>query len=177
METKKRAGSVITTAIDGDAMVFAVTGVGELRLNTLMLNAEVKQRALLHGMKQRIIDSAAIPCDNITGKPATPQQKYEAMRALVEHYNSGTSDWNIARGEGGERAAGGITLKAVAMVQGVDEALMRKRIEGLAERKGLTAKGILASLAKSPDVIRTIAEIRAKAANVDADGLLDEVSA
>ena len=35
--------------------------------------------------------------DSKTGASATPQEKYEAMRRLVEHYGSGSEEWSPAR--------------------------------------------------------------------------------
>lgn len=170
---KKNGNTIVTNMADGK-VTFAVEGFTTLSVNLAGLNAAIVERALFMGIKNRVIDTAAIPCDEVTGLPASPAEKYAAMQEMVEHLNSGTAEWNMGR-TGGEREAGGITLRAVAAVQGVDVETMRKRVEELAEKKGLTTKAVYASLAKSPDVIRKVAELRAAKAGVDSDDILLEL--
>lgn len=172
---KKRANSIITTTVAGNDLTFHVHGVGDLTLNMDKVSAANQRRATIHGMRQRVNDSAAIPCDPNTGKPATPAEKYAAMERIVSHYNSGAEDWAINRAEGGGGRESGVTLRAVAAVQGVDEATMRGRLEELAERKGTTTRALLTTLAKQEAVARKIAEFRAENASPDVEDLLAEL--
>lgn len=104
MQTKQKSNSVITHRVDGPVIVFSVIGVGEIELNTENLHTDVAARAAIHGMIQRISDAAAIPRDPETGKSATPQEKYDAMAALVAHYESGTAEWSrVGQGTGEPR--------------------------------------------------------------------------
>lgn len=171
----KRSNSVIQTEIGEHTLTFKVEGAADMVLDTRLLHKDILTRAVMHGLKQRVSDAAAIPCDEETGKPATPVEKAAAMKAIVDHYNSGAAEWSIGRTASGEREEGGITLRAVADVQGVDIETMRARVTELAEKKGLTTKAIYGQLAKSPDVIRKIAELRAAKAGVNSDDILAEL--
>ena len=170
---KKRANSVIATTRDGDKVHFDVAGIGRLTVDLKKVSQPNLEYAAFHGIKQRVVDAAAIAWDGIGQRP-TPADKYAEMVKIVEHLNSGSDEWNT-RGTGGGGAVGGVTLKAVAAIQGVEVDVMRARIEELAEKRELTTKQVLAKLAQSPDVIRKIAELRAAASPVDADDLLGEL--
>ena len=170
-----RANGVIETVVGGNSLTFKVVGQPDLVLDLTKVDSTMLDYAALHGFKQRVSDAAAIPADELTGKPASPSEKWAAMKVLVDHYNSGASEWRVA-GTGEGRESGGVTLRAVAAVQGVSVEDMRERVNELAERKGLTTKAIYAQLAKSPDVIRKIAEMRAAKSNVDSNSLLEELN-
>lgn len=109
MITKPRANSVITHevtnlegAVGADTIItFRVAEVGELQLNLSAVSVQNLRRAQVHGFCQRINDAAALSRDTTSGKPASPSEKFLAMQELVEHYNSGTSEWRLAgRGTG-----------------------------------------------------------------------------
>ena len=176
METKKRSNSVISTRLEGDAIVFSVAGVGELHLPFGELSDAVKHRAMIHGLTQRISDAAALSRNPETGKSATPQDKYDEMARLVAHYRTGTPEWSVKRAGGtGETRENGITLRALAAVQGADVATMRERVDRLAEKQGVTTRAILAKISQQPAVATKIAELRAQTVSVDADDMLAEL--
>jgi hypothetical protein len=176
METKKRSNSIISTRVDATGVVFSVADVGELSLLFGELSEAVKQRAMAHGLIQRVCDAAALSRNPDTGKSATPQDKYNAMRDIVAHYRTGTVEWALRRAGGtGETRETGITLRALALVQNVDIATMRERVDRLAEKQGVTTRAILAKISQQPAVATKIAELRAQTVSVDADGMLAEL--
>lgn len=95
--TGKRANWTIAHKIEGQLVKFSVKGAGELVLDVAKVNAANRAKAEMHGFVQRISDAAAMARDSKTGASATPQQKFEAMKRLVEHYVSGSSEWSPAR--------------------------------------------------------------------------------
>lgn len=100
--TGKRANWTIAhtlqkTAEGGDLIRFAIKGAGELELELSKVSAANRSRAAIHGFVQRISDAAAMARDSKTGASATPQEKFEAMKRLVEHYMGGSEDWSPAR--------------------------------------------------------------------------------
>lgn len=95
--TGKRANWTIAHKIEGESIMFSVKGAGTLVLDTRKLSEGNKLRAMLHGMVQRVSDAAAMARDSKTGASATPQEKFEAMSKLVEHYASGAEEWSPAR--------------------------------------------------------------------------------
>jgi hypothetical protein len=172
---KKRANAVVTTKIEGEVMTFEVLGAGTLTLDLSKLHQDIARRAVAHGMKQRISDAAAIPCDRETGRPATPAEKFTAMKELVEHYMSGSGEWNRARaaGAGGGRDTSGITLQAMRRVwPDRDCEGMVFKLEG---RRGITRREAYAEFAKTREVAAMIAQIKAEGASVSAEDLLAEM--
>ena len=109
-----RANSVISTTLNQSigTAEFKVSGVGTLVLHLERMSESNRAYAALHGMKQRISDAAALPCDEVTGKPASPFDKFDAMQELIDFYECGTSDWN-RKGSGGGRPSGGLLLQAM----------------------------------------------------------------
>lgn len=115
MNTKAKSNSVITHVV-GElyrdergrycrAITFNVLGAGSIAMKMDKLADEVIERAAVHGMIQRISDAAAISRNPETGKPATAQEKYDAMARLVNHYESGSAEWRIAGGGGVARSS------------------------------------------------------------------------
>lgn len=78
-----------------DVVRFVVDGAGELDLDLRKVHADNTARATLHGFVQKVSDRAAKKCDPKTGKPAPVGEKFQAMRTLVEHLNSGSADWSL----------------------------------------------------------------------------------
>lgn len=177
MEMKKRANAVVTMAQTENTLVFNVLGAGVITLDMGKLNEAVLKRAAIHGLKQRISDAAAIPCDPETGKPASPADKYAAMEALVAHYNSGAGEWARNRAEGGERTPnGGKILTAIMTVyqfSSVEKA--RQTVEATAAKRGIEYKAALALWKKSDKIAAELARMASAEATVDADDLIDEL--
>ena len=164
---KTKSNSVITTAIDTAArtLTFSVIGAGEIVLDLNRVHVANVDYAAFHGFKQRIADKAALPRDETTGKPASPGDKYEAMRELAEHFMSGSADWSTRR-EGGINE-GGLLFRALTELYPAKTPEEIKAFLG-----GKTAKekaGILASEKVAPVANR----IRAEAGKgIDAESLL-----
>jgi hypothetical protein len=171
---KKRANSVVSVAINGGSMVFSVLGMPDLILNTEKLHSDIRERAMFHGFKQRVSDAAAIPADMQTGKPASPSEKWEAMKAIVDHLNSGASEWNIKRAEGGFGGVG-IVLQAVANLKKTTVEALEKQLAVIAAREGVELPQVVKRLGGSAAVIREVARLKAERAGVDSDELLDEL--
>ncbi len=176
--------SVITTTVSEDQtrITFHVKGAGELVLDLGKVNSAILTRARTHGFIQRVSDKAAIPCDTTTGKPATPGMKLEAMRAMVEHFESGASEWNIKRAEGaGRKPKDGLdplVIAAVCEVTGKDETAVRAIIAAGAEAKQVKPAqylGALAGAAKVKAVVERLREEQLASSELDGDELLGEL--
>jgi hypothetical protein len=161
-----RSNAVVSTTVDATAsqIKFDVVGAGSVVLRLGMLSDTIRQAAVLHGMKQRVSDAAAISRDPLTGKSASPSDKLAAMRELVEHYETGTTDW--------KRAGGGPGLSADAMmlINCLRELYPSKSDGDIAALVGaMTAiqrKAMLIDERVAPIVLRINSE-RAKGVNVD----------
>lgn len=176
MQLKPKSNSVITHAIAGNVITFTVKDAGEVKLDLGKMHTDLvgvwdgqsPPRATVHGMVQRIADAAAISRNVETGLPATPMDKLNAMRGLVDHYNSGSAEWRIA----GVRAApaGGFLLSALC------EVYANKTREQLAAWLKKQSAASRAALSASPRFAEIITRLQqAAAADIDVDDLTSEL--
>jgi hypothetical protein len=184
MQTKPKSNSIITHTVreldDGNIEItFHVKDAGDVVLNTKHLHDDIMQRAAVHGLIQRISDAAAKSRDEVTGKPASTQEKRDSMADLVAYYHTGTKEWKRAgTGEGGGKS---ITIEAIARIKSISYEMATDYAERYAKAKfeGNTKK-CLAFLRTGKQVMEAIAAIRAErqtAPVVDADAALDEMDA
>lgn len=178
MQNKGKTNSVVTHAlVAGGVIEFTVKGAGSFRLDPNALSQAVRDRAMLHGLIQRVSDKAALGRDPVTGLPASPQDKLDRMRALAEFYMEGGDAWSPDReasGEGGGKAS--LTMQGIAAYFKTSVADAERRVLGLAERKGVDRKVMVAALAKEPAIIQAIADIKAARAPAGGAGLLAEMA-
>ena len=167
MDTKRNA--TITAAINGNTLTLTFANGETLTMRADALNSDVQQYAMMHGLKQKLVDAAAISRNPETGRAATVEDKYQAVEAVYNRLLAGA--WNATREGGG--ATGGLLLQAlVRMYAG------RKTPD---EPKAFLADKTDAektALRKNPRVAQIIEDIRAetgKAANIDTDELLGEL--
>lgn len=156
---KSNAIVTTSTAPNGD-VTFNVIGAGSITLVRSAISAEVQAYAATHGLIQRVSDAAAIPRNTETGESATPQEKFDAISALVEHYNSGTTEWARTRGTGEPRESG-LVLAAIMRVKSCDEARARAGVEKIAAAQfGGDTKKALSHLASSQAVASAMLDIK-----------------
>lgn len=168
MNTKRNAA--ITTTINGNTLTLTFANGETLTMRADALNSDVQQYAMMHGLKQKLVDAAAISRNPETGRAATVEDKYQAVNAVYNRLLSG--QWNATR-EGGGNVGGLLAQALTRMYAG------RKTVEDI---KAFLAEKLDAektALRKNPRVAAIIEEIRAeqgKAANIDTDGLLGELA-
>ena len=173
-DTKRNAAITATVVINAEghpgglALQFAN---GEtLGLTAAQLANNILEHATWHGLKQKLVDAAAISRNPETGRAASVEDKYQAVKTVYDRLLAG-GPWNAVREGGG--ATGGLLLQAlVRMYAG------RKTADEL--KAFLTDKtdAEKTALRKNPRVATIIEEIRAeqgKAANIDTDELLGEL--
>jgi hypothetical protein len=147
-----------------------IVGASTVTFQPDMASAACRVRAELHGWKQRIADKAAL------GKDATDQQKFDAIKAVIDHYEAGGNDWNMTRGAGGARKSEfDWTCEALAEVQGTDVETIVARLTAMAEKHATTPVALAKKLATKPDVATMIATLKSKGAaeGDDVDAELD----
>lgn len=177
--TGKRANWTIAHKIEGRLVRFSVKDAGELVLDVSKVHVANCQRAELHGFVQRISDAAAMARDSKTGASATPQQKYEAMKKLVEHYHTGSVEWSPARNtEGVGRPRVDRDKELLAMALGVfqpqkDAGVIAQFVQGL-KKEQVTALLVSEQLKEAVEVAREEMDKEAKklSEGVDAEELL-----
>lgn len=146
---KQERKSIISATWDkaSGSITFGVAGIGTmvLDLNKALATSE---QAMYHGYEQKVRDAAAIPRDTKTGASATPQEKFDAMQAVVDSLHAGV--WNVKSSQvvALNRAA---LFEAVAEVRGVEASVVESRFRDRPDdvlRAFLTHGDIAAAYAK-----------------------------
>lgn len=181
-EEKVKSNSVVTVARDNGCLVFRVRDAGEVRFDPDKVSAENRARAMYHGFEQRIRDRAAINRDTETGLPATPAVKFAELKRMVEHLESGTTDWELRKAAGGGvRGDGTYLARALVRIgKAADVTDGERMIDAFAEKKyGGDRKAASAALVGQASVKKAIGELKAedaaKAADRSSDDLLSEL--
>ena len=153
---------------DSAALTLKFSNEKEITITTNSLQNGLLYMAAIHGLKQKLVDAAALSRNPETGRAATVEDKYQAVEAVYNRLLAG--QWNATR-EGG--ATGGLLLQALCrMYEG------RKTPEELKAFLVDKTDAEKTALRKNPRVAAIIEEIRAeqgKAANIDTDELLSEL--
>jgi hypothetical protein len=133
---------------------------------------------MIHGFTQRISDGAALSRDTTNGQSATPEAKHARMKALADHYMSGTVEWavRVAAPQGFDA---GFVVRAIIHA-GLNGAKTPEDVDALVALTVKTGKaadrdGALKFWAGTDRVIKAIAELKAAAAPKGADDVLAEM--
>ena len=162
---------IVTNETDGRpcALHLKFANGQELALTASQLTNNVMEYAIFHGLKQKLVDAAAISRNPETGRAASVEDKYQAVKIVFDRLLAG--QWNAVRE--GSGATGGLLLQAlVRMYAG------RKTPDELKAFLADKSDAEKTALRKNPRVAQIIEEIRAeqgKAANIDTDELLGEL--
>ena len=174
-EQAKRNAAITATIVTNEqdsrpcALHLKFSNGQELAITAGQLSNHVMEYAIFHGLKQKLVDAAAISRNPETGRAATVEDKYQAVKTVYDRLLSG--QWNSTREGGGN--AGGLLLQAlVRMYAG------RKTPDELKAFLADKTDAEKTALRKNPRVAAIIEEIRAetgKAASIDTDELLGEL--
>ncbi len=101
-----RKNALVTlTATDGGLLTFTVGNAGSFAVDVTTLSDEVRNRALIHGIVQKISDAAAIAKVDL---PTDPNEvaavKLEAMQSVATRLIDG--EWSKRSGDGSGPVAG-----------------------------------------------------------------------
>lgn len=161
-----KVADVSAEMVEG-ALVLTFASGSRLEVLEHELPAEIRAYAMWHGLKQKLVDAAAIPRDPETGLSASPAQKEAAVRAVANRLALG--EWNRPATGGNE---GGLLVRALLRLYPA-----RTR-EDLTEWVKGKSKAEQAKLRANPRVAAIIAEIQAASATgIDSDALLGELGA
>lgn len=174
MDTKRNAAitaTIVTNETDGRpcALHLRFANGYELAITASQLSNHVMEYAIFHGLKQKLVDAAAISRNPETGRPASVEDKYQAVKAVYDRLLSG--QWNATREGGGN--AGGLLLQALCRMYAG-----RKTVEDIKAFLAEKTDAEKTALRKNPRVAAIIEEIRAeqgKATDIDTDELLGEL--
>ncbi len=165
MELKfKGEKAVVGTATEGRKLLVGVKGheVMAIDLDDPRLSPEVIAAAAINGFRQRLMDAAAIKRDTTTGLSVSPAEKDAAIRKLYDHYLSGTTEWELARGTQAPRMDP-LVVRAIMEAFGKSEDVVRGMIEAKAAEKGLKPAEYCAAMAEVGRVKPIVERLRKEA--------------
>jgi hypothetical protein len=105
MAAKKVRANAVVSAIKNHDGTIKLTGIKagpdganvELTFNPGLASVITRAEAAAYGWIVRLTRAAALDRDPATGKSATPQAKWARVKALADHYMTGTDSWDQAR--------------------------------------------------------------------------------
>lgn len=156
-----------TTSTDTMSLTLTFSNGETIVLTTAQISTEIANQALLHGLKQKLVDAAAISRNPDTGRSATVDDKYNAVREVYDRLLAG--QWNKSRGEG-SGTSGGLLFRALCQMY-ADKT--PDAIKAFLDKKTPAEK---AALRATPKIAAIIDTLRAdKASDIDADELLADL--
>lgn len=160
-----RARGSIKALISGNLLELKFEHGKTVRIDASQLTDEIKHEAMMHGLKQKCVDSAAIARDPDTGKSATIETKYQAVKAIADRLLH-EKVWNKGREAG--TGKGSILLQALYKYYNE-----RKSLDELREFLAKLSNAQKIALENNPKVKVIIDELLAeKVAHIDSDDLL-----
>ena len=164
--TKKDIEATVT---DDGALLLEFRHGETLRIHPESLAPEIQRAAMLHGLKQKLVDAAAISRDTATGRAATIATKFSAVKEIFDRITHATTpSWNKSRAGGGG-GQGGLLARAIARFKSVPVEAAKAYLDRLTDAQKQ-------ALRVDPRIATIINELRAesaKPAGIDADALLD----
>jgi hypothetical protein len=167
----KRVPAIKATVVRNDkdravALHLAFQGGTELALTADKLTQDILNEAVWHGLKQKLVDAAAISRDPETGRSATVADKMAAVTRVYDRLLSGM--WNEPREGGG---SGSLLFKALCRLNPAKspEAL-REWLDGKTDEQK-------AALRKNPKIAAEIVAIQAEQVSDEAQAAAEEALA
>lgn len=151
----------MTVERDGNVLIIEFGNGERIEVRPSVLSPDIREQAMFHGLKQKLVDAAAISRDTETGRSATVEDKFRAVFAVYNRLLAG--QWNAVRGEGSGTGSGGLLFAALMRLYPA------KGADALREYLGGLTPGQQAALRKNPRVAPVIEEIKAERA-ADGDG-------
>ena len=170
MTTETRTPAIDATISDDRGTLSLAFSNGQtLSMHVSQIGVDVAAYALMHGLKQKLVDAAAISRNPDTGRSATIDDKYNAVREVYDRLLSG--HWNKTRADGAS-TKGGLLFRALCLMY-ADKT--PDAIKAFLDKKTAAEKTALRNTAKIAAIIATLKEDVADD-GIDADSLLDELN-
>jgi 3-deoxy-D-arabino-heptulosonate 7-phosphate (DAHP) synthase len=162
MLEKPKSNTVVTSKWDNDrqALTLEVVGSGQAPIEVFAarLSQEVQDRAMVHGLTQRLSNRAALP------KGSSALEKWEAIKSLADHFNAG-GEWELRGGAIGPRVDEWV-LRAIGAIKGITLAQAREMADQAAESKGVHVAEVVKKWGAIPVIAEKANELRAAASGV-----------
>lgn len=173
MATETKRTPDITADTYGDTLTLTFRDGRELVVKASALSATIQLDAMLHGLKQKLVDAAAIARSTETGRTATLGDKFDAVNEVFQRITAMDGTWNKGRTAGeGTGSQGAVFVRALMKLKGKTKSEVEAFLEPLTKEQK-------AALRKNPRIIETIRELELEAAKqadtTTSDDLLDSL--
>lgn len=167
-EMKRKAA--ITAEINGTVLTLDFANGRTIMVDASQLDSTIREAAIMHGLKQKLVDAAAISRAPDTGRSATIDDKYRAVLETADRIRGDNPTWNKVRGDGTVTSGDNLLIRALLRITGKT----REALEAYLAGKSKEEK---AALRKNAKVAAVILEIQAEEAakRVDTDSMLDDL--
>lgn len=165
-QTETRTPAIEATIKDR-VLTLAFSNGQVLELDAAHLTEAIIEQALMHGLKQKLVDAAAISRDPATGRTATIDTKFAAVKEVFDRLLSG--EWNKRR-EGAGAVTGGLLFAAMCRVY--EATKTPEEVKAYLATKTDEEKAQMRKIGKIAAAIETIKAERAKPTEVDEAALL-----
>ena len=167
----KKTPAVSIVIADDNRSLTATFGNGDsFTLSASALSPEILAYAAMHGLKQKLVDAAAISRDPETGRSATVADKQAAVEEI--HTRLLTGNWNKPAGAGGGAGSGSLLYRALVRLYGGKKT--PAEILEFLDGKTLAEQAALRKNARVSAIIAEIQAERADVSSIDTDAMLDE---
>lgn len=173
-----RKNSIISFDLADDIATFTVTDAGDIVLNLAALSDDIRREAMVHGLRQKVSDAAAIPKADLPADPVeAAKTKFAAMQAVAARLIAG--EWSGRSGDGAGPVAGIIyrayeefaLTSAAAKKATITVEQIRAAYDAKTRSEQLALRGV-------PAIAAIMDRIRAEkgtSSTVDADSLLADL--
>jgi frataxin-like iron-binding protein CyaY len=174
----KAINNVVTTKIpaiqsdiSGNILTITFSHGKELVLDASTLSEDIQQAAMMSGLRNKLVDGAAISRNTETGASATIQDKFEAVQDISDRLTSVNGTWNAVRAAGEGTSGSGLLLRALMKMTGKT----KTEIDAFLGKKSTAEKNALRKNPKVAAIIATMQEAKIDK-SIDTDALLAEVA-
>lgn len=167
MTTTAKAISTEITA--GKLIMMFGNGEG-LTVDPAALSDEIRTAAMLHGLKQKLGDAAAISRNPDTGRSASLDDKIAAVREVFDRITAPSGTWNKIRESGEGSGNGGLLFRALCSLYAG-----KRSPEQITEFLAGKTDAEKAALRKTAPVAAEIERIRPAKTSGNGDDLLAEL--
>jgi hypothetical protein len=165
-ETKRQAAIEATQVGNGLTLTFSNGAV--IQCDAHNFDTALRDQAMMHGFKQKLVDAAAISRNPDTGRSATIDDKYQAVKDVYDRLMAG--QWNKTRGDGTGSGTGGLLFRALCLHYPTKTA---DAIRAFLDKKTAAEKTALRNV---PAIATIITTLKVDSGDVDTDALLDELN-
>lgn len=179
-----RKNALISVALNDGALSFTVGDAGSFAIDTSTLANDIRNKALLHGLIQKVSDAAAMPKSEFKGKSEADiaSMKFAAMKAVADRLTGETPEWSKRSGDGSGQVAGIIYRAFEEWVLATAKAKKVKTpptVEAIRAKYDAMDRAGQLALRNIPEVSAIMERLRSergsKAEAVDTSALLDEL--